>query len=137
MEFTDPSDEKNFYVYYRYDEYGNGELLPSQGNWDLFGTPINDELFDGQKKTFVYDFILSYRYGDQSYVKDSIRLKLFSYSEDFSDYLNAIGDSQFTYDVFLFDQPIFPKSFIQNGYGIFGSYAVDTYVLYFDSDGGE
>ena len=62
-------------------------------------------------------------------------MKLYSYSEDFGIYLNAIDDSKFTYDVFLFDQPIFPKSFIQNGYGIFGSYAVDTYMLQLDTEG--
>jgi len=133
MEFTDPVDENNFYLTYRYDEYANGELLPSRGAyWNIIGTPVSDELFNGQEKTIVHEFSIRGSSNLVRYDKDSLRLKLFSYSEDFAAYLIELNDSKLTYDDFLFDQPIFPKSFIQNGYGVFGSYAVEHYVLKLD-----
>ena len=129
MVYSDPAGIQNYYVSYKRDEYGKGQLLDNGIDPDLLGTPESDDLFDGEIKTVINKFNLSYAIGSEFFEKDSIQLKLYSFSEDLANYLIAIDESNFTYDNAFFEQPSFPKSYITNGFGIFGSVSVDLYML--------
>ena len=83
-----------------------------------------------QSRAEIEEIELEYFSGDTWIEKDSVKFQLFSYSRTFAEYLNSIGDNKYVNGDVLYEQPLFVKSSITNGFGIFGSYAVDDYILH-------
>jgi len=126
--FHDPGESKNFYAF-SYDKYVEGQVFSDDPYVELFSIILDDEIFNGDQFCMSRSIQRSVsQYGVRVPV-DSVRVSLFSLSEELYDYLMSIKDYKGTYGDALYEQPLFVKNYFTNAYGVFGSYATDRFVL--------
>jgi len=127
-EFIDPPVNQNYYAY-RIIHFWKGKSIHSPQKL-LALSPLNDEDFSGLTKTFIDDATITTYIGGGWQPVDSIGCYLYSLSEELYLFLKSIQDYKGTYGESMYEQPMFVNAFIDNGYGFFGSYGVDSAKLY-------
>lgn len=86
---------------------------------------FTDVLFNGKTKYEERD-VDSYVYSPDKEQIDSLLVILYSLSDDLYKFLISYKSYDNTRGAIIYDQPSLIYSNIRNGYGVFGSYSVDT-----------
>jgi len=123
FKFQDPKGEKNYY-YPRVYVYPPDENESSFFKEKFYGSYAFDDKFtDGQCITKHFEKIYIYQ-------KDSIKVELISLSEDLYLFLESKHENYHSLGNSFTNQPIPVYTNIKNGYGIFGSFTVDSMYMY-------
>lgn len=145
IEFTDPSAEKNYYLFniitIRMDPWGRGylafdcqdpvieeELSSASGNLK-YGYAFSDKLIDGKKYSLNVSFkgYYYYNYPNNPFPRTSYiyYLRLISITEDYFKFIQTLNLFNASYMNPLVE-PVMVHSNVTGGYGIFAGAAVST-----------
>ena len=102
--------------------YRESETSDFDLGFESYSDVYNDNLFDGNQKTFNYNFNTQYIGGPNSFNRRLV-VELTSLSEEYYNYVDSRSRQQWS-EGDPFSEPVFVYNNIENGYGIFAGKSI-------------
>jgi len=134
--FCDNQLTKNNYYYEKYIYHSGGDDVenyfnPANEYFKLFdpGKVISDDLFNGSYHIIQDQIFVNYWNYNDTIMADSVKIFLYSLSDDIVKFLNSIDQWEYSDDDLWQEIPVMVYSNINGGYGLFASYSQKSAII--------